>query len=314
RGIEPRPIRASGGSIWAEKKQGNTRPDREALADRAARGQRPGMTELQIIGLTRFAYPGLGGFQSGHETVEARVAALWAPERLEARLRSLEHVTLRTLAAQEDADFRLLVVTGEALPQPWLGRLEKLVAALPQAELVRHPSMNQRHAMEETVNARLDPDGPPAMQFRMDDDDGVGRRFIARARELFGQVRPLWERHRRLCLDFNRGYGLALTPEGPLIEPQMRACLGVAQALFLDPSIRRTCVHFPHHKLPSLMPVLSMTDAPMWLRGIDAWNDSRPDAARLRPPTDEERRDLERRFGLELEKIRSSFPGSTRGS
>ena len=261
---------------------------------------------LQILTLTRFAYPGLGAFQREHATVAERQAHLWAPERLEARFRSLEHVCLTTLALQTDPDFRALVVTGDALPQPWRDRLQDLAAAVPQVELVFHPPENQRHAMERIVNARLDPDGPPVLQLRQDDDDGVGLRLIERCRQTFAEVEGLWRRHGRLALDFNRGYALRLGPELAL-EPQVRAHLGVAQALFLRPDIRRTAVHFPHHKLGHTMPSVTLTDAPMWLRGVDGTNDS-PVAAKLRAPTDEERTELETRFGLDLEAIARTFP------
>ena len=265
--------------------------------------------ELQILALVRFAYPGLGGFQTEHATVAERQAHLWAPARMEARMRTLEHVCLRTLAAQTDADFRTLIVTGDALPEPWRGRLLSLASGLPGAEVIFQRPMNQRHAAEEIVAARLDPDGPPAMQFRQDDDDGVSRRFVARARAAFAQVAPLWAAHDRLALDFNRGMMLRLSADGPLVEDAVRAHLGVAQALFLAPSVRRTALHFPHHRLATLMPTLTLTDAPMWLRGVDGTNDSRMPGAleRLRPATSEQRRMLEERFALDLGAIARSF-------
>ena len=267
------------------------------------------MAELQIIAITRFAYPGLGGFQTRHDTVAERAAHLWAPARMEARLRSLEHVCLATLAAQTDGGFRHLLITGDALPEPWRGRLEALAARLPQTELIFHPPQNHRQAMEAIVTARIDPDGPPVMQFRQDDDDGVARSFVARARETFRQVRPLWERHERLAIDFNRGYMLALGPEGVRVEETARNHLGVAQALVLPPGLRRTAIHFPHHKLGLLMPSVTLPDACMWLRGVDGMNDSpMPGAAdRLAPPSPEQRADLETRFRLDLDAIARSF-------
>lgn len=269
----------------------------------------PMPANLQILSLTRFAYPGLGGFQRDHDSVEARQAALWAPERLEKRFRSLEHVCLTTLALQTDPDFRALVITGDTLPEPWRTRLQDLCAAVPQVELVFHPPENQRDAMEAIVNARIDPDGPPVLQFRQDDDDGVGRRFVERARQSFAEVEGLWARHGRLALDFNRGFALGLTPDGLRIEPMIRHHLGVAHALFLRPDIRRTAIHFPHHRIATLMPCVSLTDAPMWLRGIDGSNDSpMPGAAeRLRPATPEELAELRKRFGISPEAIAASF-------
>lgn len=261
---------------------------------------------LQILSITRFAYPGPGGFQREHDSVEARQAHLWAPERLERRFRSLELVCLRTLARQTDGDFRKLIVTGDALPRPHADRLRDLAAAVPGTEVVFHPPENQRHAMERLVNARIDPEGPPALQFRQDDDDGVSLRFVERCRMAFEDVAPLFRRHGRLALDFNRGFALRLGRRVE-VEPQVRAHLGVAQALVLRASIRRTALHFPHHRMATLMPSVTLTDAPMWLRGVDGTNDSPVEAPRLRPADAEQRLELERRFGLDLAAIEGSF-------
>ena len=40
---------------------------------------------VQMLGLCRFSYLGGGGFQVGHETIEARRAYLYNPQRLARR-------------------------------------------------------------------------------------------------------------------------------------------------------------------------------------------------------------------------------------
>ena len=267
------------------------------------------MSDLQILAITRFAYPGLGGFQTEHDTVEARQAYLWHPDRMETRFRTLEHVCLRTLAAQTDGDFRTIVMTGDALPEPWRSRLVSLVSGLKGGHVVFHPAEQYREAIRNVVLPFIDPDGPPTMQFRHDDDDGVGRRFVARSRETFADVRPFWERHKRLTIDFNQGYLLGLTPDGPRTEATFSPHLGVAQAVFLAPTNTRTALHFPHHRIGTLMPSITLPDAPMWLRGVDGTNDSgvRAQVERLIPADEERRAELRRRFALDLKAIRRSF-------
>lgn len=254
--------------------------------------------DLQIVGVCRFAYPAIGGFQTRHATTAERQAHLWAPERLEARLRTLEHVTLASLAAQEDRDFRVLVVTGDALPGPWLDRLRAAVARVPQARLVLHPPENHRAAMAAVIGAALDPGGPASLQFRLDDDDGVGRRFVARARETARRCAPLWAAHERLAIDFSRGYHYAASP---LRVRDLRAPLvSAGLAVILPAGAERTVMHFPHHRLSRQMPTVTIPDAPMWLRGIGG-NDSPtgPAIGKLAPPTAEQRGDLRRRFGVD---------------
>lgn len=267
------------------------------------------MSDLQILAITRFAYPGLGGFQTEHDTVEARKAHLWEPARMEARFRTLEHVSLRTLDAQSDGDFRTVVMTGEDLPEPWRSRLISLVSGLRGGEVVFHPPAHHRDALRQVILPRLDPDGPPSLQFRHDDDDGVARRFVGRCREIWGQVHPLWEQHKRLSLDFNRGLHLRVTPEGPMVEERFETHLGVAQGVILDPTNRRTGMHFPHHRIGTLMPSVTMPDSIMWLRGVDGTNDSRVagQIGRLSPADDGQKQMLRRRFALDLKAIRQSF-------
>ena len=82
---------------------------------------------MQVLGICRFSYPGVGGFQVEHETLEDRIAYLYAPERMEERFRTFETITLPPLRAQTDADFTLLVVIGESLPEHYHSRLMALV-------------------------------------------------------------------------------------------------------------------------------------------------------------------------------------------
>ena len=61
---------------------------------------------MQVIGLCRFSYPGEGGFQVAHASLEKRIAYLYAPERLEERFRFLECFNLPSIRAQLDPDQR----------------------------------------------------------------------------------------------------------------------------------------------------------------------------------------------------------------
>lgn len=279
------------------------------MPDRHFDGNVARMSDLQILAVTRFAYPGLGGYQVEHETVKEREAFLWEPARMEARFRSLEHICLRTLAAQSDDDFRTVVLTGENLPEPWRSRLISLVSGVKGAEVVFHPAVHHRDALREVILPRIDPEGPPSLQFRHDDDDGVARRFITRCREVWGHVKPLWDQHRRLTFDFNRGMNLHLTPEGPRVDERFETHLGVAQAVILAPHNQRTGMHFPHHRIGTLMPSITLPDAMMWLRGVDGTNDSKIKAQmnRLQPADEDQKKMLRRRFALDLKAIRDSF-------
>lgn len=269
----------------------------------------PAPSHLQIISVIRFAYPGLGMFREEHDSVAEREAFLWTPERMEARFRSLEHICLRTLAAQTDPDFRTIILTGDALPRQWADRLQDLAARVPGAEVCFHPAKQQQEALAEVIRPRVDRDGPPVLYFRQDDDDGVNRRFVERCREVFGDTARMWQRGRRMCIDFNRGFRIQLTPEGPRVQPLVEHHIGVAQGIILDASNQRTGIHFPHHRVATLLPCVTITDVPMWLRGMDGTNDSRvrDRLHLLEAASAEQRTVLEDKFGLDLAAIQDSF-------
>ena len=49
---------------------------------------------VQVVGLCRFSYPAFGGFQLEHDTIAAREAFLYAPQRIKERFQSFEALTL----------------------------------------------------------------------------------------------------------------------------------------------------------------------------------------------------------------------------
>ena len=71
---------------------------------------------LQVQGLCRFSLPCTGGFKKYHADFAERRAALYAPDRLDARCLWFEHVCLPGLALQTDPDFTLHVVLGADFP------------------------------------------------------------------------------------------------------------------------------------------------------------------------------------------------------
>ena len=134
---------------------------------------------VQMLGLCRFSYLGGRGFQILHETVEARRAFLYDPERLARRWFWFENVTLPGLMAQTDPDFTLILMTGPDLPEPWMSRLRDLVASMPQARLALIPPMDKHlDACMAATAPHIDPKADVVGHFRQDDDDAVAIDYI----------------------------------------------------------------------------------------------------------------------------------------
>lgn len=267
--------------------------------------------KLQVIGLCRFSYPCHGGFKVNHETIRERSAYLYAPERLKQRFRSFETLTLPSLRAQTDQDFQFLIVTGDDLPPDHADKLRALVADIPQVTVLAMPPLPHREAMQQAINLYRRSDDSPCIQFRLDDDDAVGRHFIGRLRMIARSSAALFKSHQAFAVDFNKGYLVRPGAEGlavkEIIQPYWSAALGVVMA----PGNARTVMSYSHHRLNQLMPTITLPDPHMYLRGVNDHNDSNQ-TRDLRKfsldPLDPDGETLfAREFGVDMDHLRRVF-------
>lgn len=269
---------------------------------------------MQVIGLCRFSYLGVGGFQVEHDSLEARAAYLYAPERMEERFRTFETLTLPPLKAQTDPDFTLLIVIGEDFPAACRARLEGLVADLPQAVIRAEPPDRHRPAMKRAINAVRVASAQPCLQFRMDDDDAVAVDFVARLREAAADVEGLLARHRHLAIDFNQGWIARPGPEGLSVAETRAPYTTAALALMIRPELDLTVMNFAHAKLAQTMPTVTFTGQDMLVRGHNDHNDSRQKPGvkpvRLTPLDAEGEAHFLRRFAIDCDQVRRVFAGT----
>lgn len=230
---------------------------------------------MQVIGLCRFSYPALGGFQVEHDSPQARAAFLYAPERMEERFRTFAALTLPPLRAQTDPDFTLAIVVGEAMPEPLLARLLDLVEDMPQAVIIPRPPGRHREVMREVINLVREDRPLPSLQFRMDDDDAVSVRFVERLRAAGRDVAPVLARHRYVGIDFNTGFIARIGRKGIHAKPTTETLWTPALGMAVAPGASRGIMNFSHAKLARVMPVLSLPEPAMFIRGHNDFNDSR---------------------------------------
>lgn len=267
--------------------------------------------DMQIIGVCRFSYPAIGGFQVDHATVEERVAFLYDPARMEERFRLFESFTLPSLRAQTDPRFTLLIVIGDAMPEPWRGRLTDLVAGMPQVVVAERAPAQHRGVMKEVINAHLADTGLHSLQFRMDDDDAVAVDFIERLRRTAGDCAGLIARHRHVAIDFNQGLIAAPGPNGIAAAPLTEGMITAALAITVPPGISNTVMNFSHKKMWKRMAVIAQPGEDMFLRGHSDFNDSRQVGEvrdfRLTPLTPEQEAHVLRRFNVSADQVRALF-------
>ncbi|MEB8387337.1 putative rhamnosyl transferase [Rhodobacteraceae bacterium KMM 6894] len=232
-------------------------------------------SKMQVIGLCRFSYPALGGFQVEHDTPRDRAAFLYDPVRMDERFATFAALTLPALRAQTDPDFTLAIVVGDEMPEPLLARLLDLVEHMPQAVIIPRPPGRHREVMRDVINTVRDDRPLPSLQFRMDDDDAVAVNFVQRLREAASHLAPFLTKHRYVGLDFNQGHIARIGPRGiyakPCIETLWTPALGMAVA----PGASRGIMNFSHVKLARVMPVVTLPGEDMYIRGHNEFNDSR---------------------------------------
>lgn len=230
---------------------------------------------MQTIGICRFSYPGDGGFQVEHRSLQERMDYLYAPARMAERFATFETMMLPPLRAQTDDDFTLLIVIGESLPDMYRDRLEAAVGDMPQAVIRAYPPGPHRKIMQKAINDVRRSDGQPCLQFRMDDDDAVACTYIARLREAAQDVRSLAARHRHIAIDFNQGYIARPSASGLDVAPTNVPYTTAALALMFKPEVPLSVMNFAHMKVGQKMPTVTFAGEDMLIRGHNDYNDSR---------------------------------------
>ena len=230
---------------------------------------------MQVIGLCRFSYPAIGGFQVEHETLEDRIAFLYAEDRLEERFRFFECFTLPSLRGQLDDDFTFLIMIGDSLPDHHRQRLEALVEDIPQVVIQSHPPRKHREVMKEAINSVRRFDGEHSLQFRLDDDDAIGVGFVARLREAGLNLKGFAGEHRSVAIDFNTGFIAQPSATGIAVEEIQRQYWTSALGIMINPNAKVGVMNFGHNSVWKWMPTVTMTGEDMVLRGHNEYNDSR---------------------------------------
>lgn len=271
---------------------------------------------MQVLGLCRFSYPATDGFQVAHDTVEERREYLYDPARLETRFHLFETTTLPCFREQTDPDFDLILLTGTCLPKPYLDRLENLVAEIPQIRIVQKDPAPHKATVRDVLNNVRKFPVQPCIQFRHDDDDAVSVDFVERLRTTVNTNSGLMQRFESVGIDFNSGYLARYGRKGIEAVPVIRSLLAVGLGMFVQGGSDRTVFDRLHGRLARFMPVISQPDAPMWVRGLNEFNDSphaRNDTTELHPLAQMQEAEFIARFAMDADTMRKAFTGARSG-
>lgn len=229
----------------------------------------------QIVGLVRFSYPAENGFSRGLGDASAERARLFDQDRLEARFRLFEALTLPSLRAQADQDFGLCVLTGEGLPDWARDRLVDGLHDVPGARIVALPVMKHYQATQAAFAQMLDDSATHLTSFRLDDDDAIDQGLVARLRTLSQGLSDLSGRDRILTIGFNRGFFLEIDPGGNRIfDVVEKLPLGIGLAMTAPVASGENIFRRNHRLLPQFFTTYTDADIPAFIRSVHPGNDS----------------------------------------
>lgn len=230
----------------------------------------------RIVVLVRFSYPALSGFA----TTATQSAALFDPDRMDRRFRLFEHLTLPSLLAQRDGDFRTIFLVGEAMPADQTARLKAAIAPLPGAQVVALPPM-QHYAATQAAFGQVPDDGATHLtSVRLDDDDALDRGHVARLRAMAEGLHRVCGQHRPVIIGANRGFFLD-TRRHELFDVVERLPIGAGLAMLAPVGAGVNVFRRNHRLLPQFFATLTDVATPAFIRTIHGDNDSEPHASGL---------------------------------
>lgn len=258
----------------------------------------------QIVGVCRFSYPSLGGFAGPRLTVSEMETALFAPARLERRFELFETLTLPSLAAQTDGDFRLVILIGRGLQMRYKNRLRDLAERHPFLRISQQDPAGPLVSTRKAYRRGLEPSAAFVTGFRIDDDDAVAVDYIARTRTVAETLlREGWvDAETPAIIAFHRGvYWDLNAPDQPFYDFREKTPLGLASAMVAGVEAQVNVFRWNHRHVPAHVRCWTDPKDVMFLRSLHETNDSDrsmpPGAVPLETP--EVAQLLRQRFGID---------------
>lgn len=191
-----------------------------------------------IFGYMRFSYLGRSDARMSRtgDDPEARMQALYAPERMEERFHFFEHLCAPSLRWQSDKDFRFAIFTSPELPDPYKQRLQAIVADIPQVEIVYDTAEHITYAIHPWIERQAIVHKARTLHFRLDDDDVLASDSIAMLRANMDQVPD------RGIISRPSGLFLMDSAEGPELLAKFEPFIAIGFALVNPPGV----IHNPY--------------------------------------------------------------------
>lgn len=220
-------------------------------------------TPRSITGYVRFSFFGPSDTRRiDYDDLEAAIGQLYNEERMAQRFHLFESICLPSIRAQTDPDFRLVVLTSTVMPPAMLERLRQVCAPVPQIDICLSEDRSIRRSLVPHLQAARDgaADGR-SLHFRLDDDDAIGRDYIATLRRIAGDA------EQRTFITFPRGIDAFCHANGTTQSgPRTVAFNSAGLAVMLGPDYNRNPFMVRHGDVGLRFPTITDDSIVGWLR------------------------------------------------
>ena len=231
---------------------------------------------MQTLFLMRYSYFGSSGWQSPTSKDKSK---LLSADRLAKRFDLFRKITLPSLAAQSDGDFKLVILSSAALPN-WrkrqLTELCKDTLGDDRAHLAFRRPAGASLMFRKYIKKRLT-DVPFGTQVVLDDDDAVSTSFVATLRKEAQTVLDMHEHARQHSfLSFPRGLSLVLQDDGARLFHRMMPFTNLGLSLVGPTNMRKNVYGIAHKKVADHNNArVIYSNTPTYIRTCHDQNDSR---------------------------------------
>ncbi|MEO0654202.1 MAG: glycosyltransferase [Pseudomonadota bacterium] len=203
---------------------------------------------MSVFGYIRFSYFGRSDARLARQTAddETRFRALYADRRMEERFYFFENLTLPSLRAQTDPDFRVLVLASNVMPDRYKTRLATAIADIPQVDVLYSDAAHVTDAINPAMGDMTAGIKENTVHFRLDDDDAICSDMVARLRARAPHAQP------DELITYPNGFYLTHWDGAPHLVRKFEPYIAIGFAFVNRPGQIRNpyqCKHGSHYRL-----------------------------------------------------------------
>ncbi len=233
---------------------------------------------MKVVFETRFTFFGKSGWRS---EASRDPAGLFDEDRLKARFSLFENITLPSLVAQTDPDFKQIVLSSTRMPNKWKTHLSELCHDTLGADrcLVHFNNWGHAGRIFRRLVRKMAGDQPDEVtaQVVLDDDDAVSMNFVELCRrESLNAAAYFTSPEDYSFLSFPRGYSMKIAENSLHFITRQVDFTNLGLTLVAPTKTRRNPFLTSHRKIGQRRPSRVISDlSGCYIRTVHQNNDSR---------------------------------------